>query len=208
MDIKEFSMFNHYKYLIENRLFDEYDVYAFLILIRSHIPKGNFQLFHEYCDIVAHREKEKGIIFNNLKIAKENNYEVINGKVKGYHGYSKESWNNQLRKLLKHFNIKTNNIILKELTICIFCLFQEMKFIDENGILGKLELFFNPDHNQISICTTEGKSNSFLVCLAKIDDIKIEQKFLEIFDGRPAETYRENGILKVRNQNGFICEVN
>ena len=61
MDIKESNMLKHYKQLIENREFDEYDIYAFLILIRDHIPKGKLKIFRDFADAVAHREKKKGI---------------------------------------------------------------------------------------------------------------------------------------------------
>ena len=43
MDIKEKKMLQHYKNIIENRCFDEYDILGFLIFIRWHL--GNNQKY-------------------------------------------------------------------------------------------------------------------------------------------------------------------
>lgn len=209
MDIKEAEMLAHYKYIIENRLFDEYDIYSFLILIRDHIPNGSFQIFKEYADAVAHRKKDKGMIIDNIKLCINNNYETKDGKViKGYKSFSIKSWNTQLKELLKYFNIVSDKKIIKEITLCIFSLFQELRFVDVNNQnVGKLVLFVNPDRNQIDLCTSEGTTNSLMVCFAKLDNVEIKQKLIEVFDNLPAEAIRENGILKLKNKKGIICEI-
>lgn len=208
MNIKERKMLEHYRYLIENRLFDEYDIYGFLIFIRRHLPKGQLQLVHEFSDTVAHSERDEGLILANLKVAKANNYQTKDGrKVIGYNGYKPKTWNNEWKKLMNLFHISVNSIILKELTVCLFSLFQEVNYVDENGKVGKLGLFINPDHDQISIYTSEGKSNSYMVCFAQLKNIKIQQRLKVFFEATPAETCRENGILKLKNDKGIICEV-
>ena len=209
MDIKESNMLKHYKHLIENREFDEYDIYAFLILIRDHIPNGKYQIFKEYADAVAHRKKNKGIMIDNIKTCIKNNYETINGtKVKDYHGFSIESWNSQLKDLMNNFNINVNKLIIKELTLCIFSLFQELIFVDEsNNKIGKLVMLVNPDHNQIDLCTSEGTTNSLMVCFAKLDNIIITQDFFEVINNIPSEVVREKGVLKLKNSKGTICEI-
>ncbi len=165
MNIKEIKMLEHYRYLIENRLFDEYDIYGFLILIRNYLPKKELRLVHEFADNVAHRERDQGLVFENLKNCRLNKYQTKDGKkVIGYIGYKPKTWNNEWKKLMNLFRISINSIILKELTVCLFSLFQEVNYVDENGKIGKLGLFINPDHNQISIYTSEEKSNSYMVC--------------------------------------------
>lgn len=210
MDIKEKHMLEHYKRLIENSEFDEYDIYAFLILIRNHIPNGKYQIFKEYADAVAHRRKNKGIMLNNIKSCIKNNYETINGtNVKDYCGFSIESWNKQLTYLMNNFNITINELIIKELTLCIFSIFQELIFVDDsNNKIGKLVMLVNPDCNQIYLCTSEGTSSSPMVCFAKLDNIKITQDFFDVINNMPSEAVRENGTLKLKNCKGTICEVN
>lgn len=209
MNIKESKMLEHYKDLIENRLFDEYDIYGFLILIRRHLPKGQLQLVHEFSDTVAHRERNEGLILANLKIAKENNYQTKDGrKIIGYNGYKPETWNSEWKKTMKLFNIAVDKTILKELTVCIFSLFQEVSYVDENGAVGKLKLIINSDCNQLSLCTYEGYSDSPFVAFAKLDNVKIEQSLYDFLHcGFPAETSREDGILKLKNEIGLICEI-
>lgn len=68
-------------------------------------------------------------------------------------------------------------------------------------------MFVNPDHNQIDLCTSEGTTSSLMVCFAKLDNVEIKQKLIEVFDNMPAETVRENGILKLKNKKGIICEI-
>lgn len=60
MDLKAKFIMEHYKKLIENREFDEFDILGFLIFIRSFIkPNKQYPLIEEFADLVAHREREK-----------------------------------------------------------------------------------------------------------------------------------------------------
>ena len=45
MNEKELVNLNHYKYLIENRKFDEYDIIGFLVLIREYLNKDKNPTF-------------------------------------------------------------------------------------------------------------------------------------------------------------------
>ena len=63
-DEKEEQIFNSLYAKIKNREFNEIDVYAFLILIREHLPK-NYWLF-EFANLVAHRKRCKGSVFADM----------------------------------------------------------------------------------------------------------------------------------------------
>lgn len=209
MNKKEEKMLLHYKNKIECRLFDEYDIYGFLILIRNYITKGDLHLIHELADTVAHSEKDKGIIIDNIKLCKENRYKTSNGvKIINYKGFSPESWNKEWKKLMSFFSIKVDKIILKEITLCIFSLFQNVKYIGKNGKEGNLVLLIDPDNNQIYLCTSEGTAGSPLVCFTLLNNVIIKQDFSTFFDCDPAETFRDGGILKLKNEKGIICEIN
>ena len=111
-------------------------------------------------------------------------------------------------KIAEDNNINVNKLIIKELTLCIFSLFQELIFVDEsNNKIGKLVMLVNPDHNQIDLCTSEGTTNSLMVCFAKLDNIIITQEFFEVINNIPSEVVREKGVLKLKNSKGTICEI-
>ena len=149
-------------------------------------------------------------MIDNIKACIKNNYKTINGtKVKDYHGFSIESWNNQLKSLMNSFNIKTNKLIIKELTLCIFSLFQELIFVDDsNNKIGKLVMLGNQISNELFLCTSEIDNDFSMVCFTKQNNIIIMQEFLEIVKYAPSEVIREDGVLKMKNIKGTVCEVN
>ena len=85
--MKEQTIINHYKYILENYLFDEYDILGFLIFIREKLDKSSCQYVYEFCDLIAHRTRNQGIIRDNIVKAINNSYELNSkNKVKDYHG--------------------------------------------------------------------------------------------------------------------------
>lgn len=73
--------------------------------------------------------------------------------------------------------------------------------------IGKLRLIINPEHGEIVLCTTESNTHSPLVCFTKLTNIDLEQKFNEFIKCGPCKTTRENGVLKLKNENGIICSL-
>lgn len=67
MTEKELLDLKHYKNLIENRKFDEYDISGFLVLIREHITSKEHPLFRDFADGIAHRKRDKGIIYDKIE---------------------------------------------------------------------------------------------------------------------------------------------
>ena len=92
LDTKERVILKHYKEIIENHLFDEYDILGFLIYIREKLDKGNFKFIPEFADLVAHRHRDKGIVMDNIREAIINDYQRENNKVKRYHGIKWKTW--------------------------------------------------------------------------------------------------------------------
>ena len=64
MDLKANFIREHYKKLIENREFDEFDILGFLIFIRSFIkPNKQYPLIEEFLLLFE-------FVFRNLKVEK------------------------------------------------------------------------------------------------------------------------------------------
>ena len=61
MDDKAKKILEHYRKVIEDEDFDEYDILGFLIFIRSYLGE-NMNIIREFSDLVAHRERNKGIV--------------------------------------------------------------------------------------------------------------------------------------------------
>ena len=51
--MKDKKILDHYKYLFDNYLFDEYDVLGFLIFIREQIDASTCHFIQEFADLIA-----------------------------------------------------------------------------------------------------------------------------------------------------------
>ena len=65
MTLKEQIILNHYKTIIEKRAFDEYDILGFLIFIRAWVT--NDGVIREFCDLIAHRERNQGRVMRCIE---------------------------------------------------------------------------------------------------------------------------------------------
>lgn len=53
IDFKEQLILDHYKDILQDRTFDEYDILGFLITVWHHLKKDS--CIHELADLIAHR---------------------------------------------------------------------------------------------------------------------------------------------------------
>ena len=171
MDEKEKIILRQYKAIIENRQFDEMDILGFLIFIRRHIKKYHYIL--EFSDLIAHRERDKGIIMDCISDAIKNNYRLIQGsnKVVGYHGIKYKNLERELYDIGKLFNINLNNLIVREIILCIFSLAQFTRYDDLKGHKGKVVLLQGKD-NSLALCTTEGKMDSYYIAFSILPGVE------------------------------------
>ena len=72
------KMLEHYKNVIENRSFAEYDILGFLIFIRRHLNKDNVYI-REFADLIAHRERDRGIVVDCITASIEKRDICIEG---------------------------------------------------------------------------------------------------------------------------------
>ena len=166
MDAKEENILKHYRRIIEKRVFDEYDVLGFLIFVRRHLDNNEYPCIVEYCDLMAHRQRNQGRTMQSIEQAIENNYEPIPGskKVKGYHGITKAMWEDEWSRLGEMFQISMSKEIIKELVLCIFSLAQFTCYLSPKG-KGNVSLRQVND-GMLALVTTEGKPDSLYVCFS------------------------------------------
>lgn len=204
-DIKETKMLQHYKFILENRMFDEYDILGFMIFIRRHLPAKKYEYIRDFSDLIAHRERDKGIVVGCIAAGAKNNYALnADGKtLKGYHGIDTRKWNAEWQELGKEFGIGINADIIKEITLCIFSLSQHTKYVCKDGISGTIKLFFATD-DFIYLATSENQGSARWVCFAKCGSLVFVRDYTKGYLKKPVETKRENGVLRLRDEDGYI----
>lgn len=208
--MKDKKILDHYKHLFDNYLFDEYDVLGFLIFIREQIDPSTCQFIQEFADLIAHRSRNKGIIRENIVKSIGSNYSCnAKGHVIGYNGAKWNAWLNEWNRLGKQIDFdfsKDKEELLKQITICIISLAQDTKYYDKDVIIGKVESFIGGGKNLLLV-TTEGKSDSLMVCLMKCGPFNNIVDKNDGFFNYPLETKRENGKLCLYHNDKKILEI-
>lgn len=204
-DIKEEKMLQHYKWIIENRMFDEYDILGFLIFIRRHLSTKKYEYIRDFSDLIAHRERDKGIVVDCILACIENNYAIdADGKsLKDYHGIDMGKWDTEWRELGNDFCIGMNADIIKEITLCIFSLSQHTQHVCKGGISGTIKLLFTTN-DFICLVTAENRGDAQWVCFAKCGSFVFDREYTKGYLKKPVETKRENGILRLFDEDGYI----
>ncbi|MCM1121188.1 MAG: hypothetical protein NC416_01255 [Eubacterium sp.] len=204
MDKKEIDILNHYKNIIEQKEFDEYDILGFLIFIRRHIEK-EYTYISEFANLIAHRERDKAIVMRCISSAIDNQYQTKkDGKtVIGYFGMRYETWVNEWKNLARQYNFSLDKNIIKEITICVFSLAQYTNYDDNHGHTGHIELFMGKD-NSLGLITVGNKPESLYICFAKCDNLMFKKELSAGHFKEPIKTERMNGDLKIKYMNEYI----
>lgn len=204
MDKKAQKIMLHYKEILEQHSFDEYDVLGLLIFLRNYIC-DSYPNIMEFSDLVAHRERNKGLVNDCIVAAIENNYETKgNKKVIGYNGMKYEKWSEEWKRIGVQYDILIDEEIINELTLCVFSLAQFTNYIDKKGRgRGRIELFFGKDRS-LALVTTEGESDSLYVCFSKFGCFELCRDIPGGYLENVVETIRINGRLRLRDTKGFI----
>lgn len=196
--MKNDVILTHYKNVIENYLFDEYDILGFLIFIREQIDDSRCHFVKEFCDLIAHRTRSEGMIKDNIKNAIENAYQTNKkNKVMGYNGFKWETWINEWKIIGTDFNIdflKDNKKLIKEITICIISLAQDTEYYDNDILIGKVEPFIDSS-KKLALLTSEPNKYSPLICLMTCGPFKEIDDNDKGFIDLPLETKRISNYL-------------
>ena len=208
MDEKANQIFEHYKYIIEHRKFNEYEILGFLIFIRNFIRKNKYEYIYEFTDLVAHRKRDRGIIMESIANAIDNKYECVEGtkKLKGYKSIAEEDWKEQWVKFGKDYDIDLNEIIIKEIVLCIFSLAQKAVYI-KNNKKGCIDIMTLSNSGSVSMITSELEGESPCVCFSKYNGYKVYIDFNGAFDKEILYAIRNNGVLQLCDKDKCILEV-
>lgn len=204
MDRKEIEILNHFKKIIENREFDEYDILGFLIFIRDHI-KDNYYYIPEFSNLIAHRERNQGVVMKCIADAIKNQYQTkSDGKtVIGYCGMRYETWVSEWKRFASQYNFSLDKNIIKEITICVFSLAQYSNYEDEDGNSGHVELFQGKD-NSLGLITVGNEPGSLYICFAKCDNFAFKKELNGGHFIEPIVTERIDGELKIKYMDEYI----
>lgn len=210
MNAKELINLEHYRYLIENRKFNEYDIIGFLVLIREHLDQKINPIFYDIANGTAHRKRNKGRIYDSIYFAILNHYRINNkNQVNGYDGILKEEWDKECLNIGKQFNIKITPIVFKELAICMMSIIHRSEYVTNNksinksiSIKGSIEIMTECDN--ISLLTSDD-INKITVCFMKVENIIVLKKNSFILE--PVETYRKNKFLYLKTKKEDILKV-
>ena len=163
---KEKMMLAHYRALIQDNTFDEYDILGFLIFIRRHIRHNEKMAYiEEFTDLIAHRERDRGIIVNSIRNAKANAYNTEAGTktVIGYHGLKMDRWIKEWEGLEEACSISFSSTTMHEISLCICSLCQGTHYKFGDNQVGKIELIQSND-DCLGLVTSEGLPNSLYIC--------------------------------------------
>ncbi|AWQ16945.1 hypothetical protein C1N92_19745 [Bacillus velezensis] len=145
MDSKEKQLFYYYYEKFRNSTFEEYDVYAFLILIRRHCPDN--RSISELADFIAHRDKSRGYIKEYLEELKDKFNKIYNNsvekqmKIKVEEVFTFKEIKNGLNSVFKKFNLEELNIdIINDFLLCLLSILQDIKIYHKKKEIGKLSL--------------------------------------------------------------------
>jgi len=146
MDAKEFSLIEYYHLKIEKNIFNENDVFSFLILIRQYAERATPT--REIGDFIAHREKDRGYIKNYLYETKKKLEKVgktnVTIDIKPVFTFKEISKSiNDVLLLLKLSTFSDDNIA--RIIICVISILQEVEIVDKaKDIIGKLKFRIVP----------------------------------------------------------------
>ena len=208
MDEKEAIIFSHYKRLIESRGFNEYDILGFLIFIRRHI-KNEFPNIRDWADLIAHRERDRGFIFDNSKRVAKMGYRIDeeSNKILGYDGVPEEVWKNEWYALGESFEIMITDDIIRDLMVCFFSLSQfatyksrddqKNKSKDDQKIIGgRLDLFMMKS-GDLALVTSERNTGAVSGVYTRYGKYKFVNYPSGGCIGKPVEALRINGEIRL-----------
>lgn len=146
MDIKEQQTILHFYSRLEGGMFDEWDVYSFLILVREKSKIGT--ALREFGDFIAHREKDRGYIKEYIDRTKYKLERLgkINTKLVIKEVFTYDEICKSINDTLQVLNLNPlSDEIITGIILCIMSLLQEVMIFDKKKNIGKLVLARNKD---------------------------------------------------------------
>ena len=216
-DQKEKQMLDYYYGKLRNENFDEKDIYVFFILIRrftnelwftERFTKQNW--ICEIGDLIAHRERKMGKIFNSLKATSQID-RCHSGTVPGSEGLQAEAFRIMLNFLLEQLGYaKLSENIMEDILLCIFSILQLSKYIEtdkESGTTTIRRVIVLILENEICL-VTDDTGNNLHVNLGIIDNSYMTTDTIKrvkvIHCNNPITVLRSNGNLLIEYNNEIL----
>ncbi len=204
-DRKEEAFLQFFKNRFENALFDEKDVYSFLIFIRDHLidlDKSKYNYIIDIGDTIAHRHRDRGVAMVAIQGAIENGYRITpaSNHIEGYHGIHYSDWCKQWKYLGDQIGIAFEKNTIHDITLCVFSLLQYTEYTRGNST-GHIELFQNPN-NELCVCTTEGHAHSLYINFSLLDNVPFLKRYEAGLIDEVVTAVREDGYLRLINESG------
>ena len=207
MDKKEQHILKHYKTIIEGRTFTEYDIIGFLIFIRRYTQKEKNKYIREFCDLIAHRKRDRGVVLDSIISQYGIKGDLYVKIVPGYHGIQDEKWSSEWTELMQELNIAIDDQILKEITLCIFSLSQFSVYTDKNnGYSGEIHIIQHRD-KKLGLATSTNDKTIPYVCFGLINDVTFIRELPFGLIVKPTDTTRKNDKLYLSDDDGDIISV-
>ena len=210
-DKKEQMLLDHYCKKIAARVFDEYGIYLFLILVRSHFTvkekRGHngsapkYKWLTEIGDLVAHRERNRGEIFAGITTVIKSGYMVNSGgkTLLGCAGIQNGELEKELEDLFIELGYPITGQVIQEIIACLFSILQCSKYVDKSsGFTGEVKVLISND--TVALVTTSNILNKSepLVCLATLKCALIQHPEPTPYFPAQIEAVREHGSLVIK----------
>jgi len=146
MDSKEATLIKHYYDKVTSLSFDERDVYSLLILLRPYSQKDS--PVYEFSNFVAHREKDRGHIYEYL-LRSKSFFNQIGIKLGDTHElksvFTEQEIHASFDSVFKDLGVPPlSDEVAQGILLCIISLLQEVKISDKTGAeIGKLLFAFD-----------------------------------------------------------------
>ena len=219
-DKKARQLLDHYYALFASNTFDEKDVYAFFILSRDFIKDHRFvnkygaeNWISHVCHLIAHRERDRGVIFDSLKAVRQipANHR---GKISGSQGIEPKDFVDMFNYFLETigYDSLTEKTIL-DILLCAFSLMQFSVYYDAMAKQHVGEVSVLITQQQISLITAGthvvGQADKLHVRLSYVDNTYTTTDFFSQggwhgFCQEPMIVKRNNGKLVVEYDGKII----
>ena len=221
-DKKAKQLMDYYYNLFVNNLFDEKDVHSFLILSREYIKDSSFEDKYtkenwivEACDFIAHRERDRGVIFDTLRAVRQVHPIEHRGKISGAKGIESPDFIvmfNYFLEVVGYAKLKDKTVL--DIFLCIYSLMQFSKYVDKSTkqCLGVLNLLLTPHDIRLITSGTHIHSGTdeLHVCVTYVKNTYMTTDFFReenppmFFCFNPLTVHRKKGRIVIEYDGKII----
>ena len=208
-DKKEKQLLDYYYNSFITNTFDEKDVHSFFILSRDYAKDDRFVCSYgkdnwiiEICDFIAHRERDRGLVYETMEAVK--NVDPLNqhGKIAGSKGIESCEFVKMFNSFVEiiGYNPLTTKTVL-DIFLCVYSIMQFIVIKSNNQHLGELIILITPSHIALVTAGThmrDGKNRLH----SNVSILENTYMRNEVDERKPAY-FCENPIV-VRRDNGEL----